>query len=48
MVTDNRALGVEFGYAKRLKGVWEIAHSGLGISAQSADLGGGLAILMLR
>ncbi len=37
MVTDNRALGVGFGWAKRLKGLWEIALLGLGISAQLAD-----------
>ena len=36
MVTDNRALRVGFGYAKRLKGLWEIALLGLGTSAQMA------------
>ena len=48
IVTDNRALGVGFGCAKRLKGLWEIALLELGISAQLADLEDELPVLMLR
>ena len=36
MVTDKRALGMATGYAKWLKGLWEIALLGLGTSAQLA------------